>query len=58
MEEKYYSIRQTSNLLRIKVRTAREWLRSGKIKAMKDESSGRWKVPESEIMRLTNANKS
>lgn len=57
MEEKYYSIRQASNLLKIKVRTAREWLRQGKLKALKDEASGRWKVPESEIMRLTNANK-
>lgn len=57
MEEKYYSIRQTSNLLKIKVRTAREWLRKGKMKAVKDSSSGRWRVPESEIKRLTDVHK-
>ena len=57
MNEKFYSIRQVSNLLKIKVRTAREWLRSGKIKAQKDELSGRWKIPASEIERLTNVHK-
>ena len=57
MDEKYYSIRQASNLLKIKVRTAREWLRSGKIKAVKDDISGRWRIPEDEIMRLRNVHK-
>ena len=49
---KYYTLRQASNLLGIKVRTAREWLRQGKLHAEKDKVSGRWKVSETEIKRL------
>ena len=54
--EKYYSIRQASNILGIKVRTVREWIRNGKITAIKYGASNRWFIPESEIRRLTNGN--
>lgn len=50
--EKRYSIRQASELLGIKVRTVREWIRLGKIKATKYEVSNRWFISESEIKRL------
>ncbi len=49
---KQYSIKQASNLLKIKVRTTREWLRSGKLKGTKDSVSGRWSISEDEIKRL------
>lgn len=55
--EKMYNVRQTSNLLGIKVRTVREWIRNGKLKAGKYDVSNRWFVPESEIERLTNGQK-
>lgn len=51
--ERYYNIRQTSNLLGIKVRTAREWIRNGKLKAIKYGASNRWFIPEEEIKRIT-----
>ena len=51
-EENTYTIRQASNLLGIKVRTAREWLRTGKLHAKKDERSHRWKISDVEIKRL------
>ena len=50
---KHYNIRQASMLLGIKVRTVREWIRSGKIQAIKYPVSARWFIPESEITRLT-----
>lgn len=49
---KTYSIKQASNLLGIKVRTTREWLRKGKLNGVKDDSSKRWVIPEEEIKRL------
>ena len=50
--EKNYSIKQASEVLGIKVRTVREWIRDGKIKAKKYDVSNRWFIPESEIIRL------
>ena len=52
MDEKYYGIRQASNLLGIKVRTVREWIRNGKLKAVKYGVSNRWFIAESEIRRV------
>ena len=51
--EKYYNIRQASNLLGIKVRTVREWIRNGKLKAIKYGESNRWFISEEEIKRIT-----
>lgn len=56
-EEKNYNIVKTAELLGIKVRTVRQWIRDGKIKAVKYEVSNRWFIPESEIERLKNGNK-
>lgn len=56
MEEKRYNIRQASNLLGIKVRTIREWIRNGKLKAQKYEVSNRWFITESEVERILNGN--
>lgn len=53
----YYTIREAANLLGIKVRTVREWIRFGKLNGEKDSKSKRWKIPQNEIERLMNANK-
>ncbi len=50
--EKGYNLIETANLLGIKVRTAREWVHNGKMRANKIEGSRRWIVMESEIKRL------
>lgn len=50
--EKYYNLNEASVLLGIKVRTAREWVHNGKMKAVKYPNSKMWHVPESEIRRL------
>jgi len=49
---RYYNIRQTSDLLGIKVRTVREWIKNGKLKAKKYDVSNRWFIPESEISKI------
>ena len=54
MEQKYYNVRQTANLLGIKVRTVREWIRNGKLRAAKYEVSNRWFISEEEIKRIRN----
>lgn len=54
--ERGYNLIQTAELLGLKVRTVREWVHSGKIRANKIEGSRRWIVMESEIKRLQNAN--
>ena len=50
--EKRYNIKQASELLGIKVRTVREWIKLGKLKAEKYEVSNRWFIYESEIKRV------
>ena len=50
--EKHYSLKETAELLGIKLRTAREWVRTGRLKAKKYGDSTRWYVPESEIARI------
>lgn len=54
--EKYYNLNQTAELLGIKVRTVREWVRKGQIKANKLTGTRRWAVSETEIVRLQNGN--
>ena len=51
-----YSLRETAKILGVKVRTLRDWLRSGKLVAEKNES-GRWRVSAAEIARLSHDNK-
>ena len=52
MIEKGYNLLQVADLLGIKVRTARAWVRKGILKAHKIPGSPRWIVMESEIKRL------
>ena len=51
--EKNYSLRQASEVLGIRVRTVREWIRQGKLKAQKYPISNRWFITEDEIKRVT-----
>lgn len=55
--EKGYNLIEVANLLGIKVRTAREWVHNGKIKANKIPNSRRWIVMESEVERLQGVRK-
>lgn len=52
MIEKNYSIKQAAKLLGIQVRTVREWLRKGMIKAKKYEGCPMWFISESEIEKI------
>lgn len=52
MIEKNYSIREAAEVLGIKVRTVREWLRRGIVHGKKYENCPMWFIPESEIKRL------
>jgi excisionase family DNA binding protein len=51
MGEKLYSTRKTAQLLGVSVRTVRRWCQYKRIRAYKTVG-GRWRIPESEIMRL------
>ena len=50
----YYTIRQTSDILGVKVRTIREWIKKGKIKAEKNDykHSNQWYISDDEINRV------
>ena len=50
--EKGYSVLQSAELLGVKARTIREWIRTGVLHAQKIEGSRRWVILESEIKRL------
>lgn len=49
-----YSLRNAAELLGVKTRTAREWVKNGKLAAVKYEGSERWYVSEEEIERVKN----
>ena len=55
--ERYYNLKETSVLLGIKVRTAREWVHNGKMNAVQYANGKSWYVPESEIRRIQNGDK-
>lgn len=55
--ERHYNLNEASILLGIKVRTAREWVHNGKMKAVKYADSKSWYVPASEIRRIQNGDK-
>ena len=50
--EKGYNLNEVAELLGIKVRTVRQWIKDGKINANKIAGTRRWVVRESEIKRL------
>ena len=50
--DRMYNLNETAYLLGIRVRTARQWVHAGKIKAQKYEKSRRWYVTEAEIKRI------
>lgn len=52
MVEKNYSIKEVAEVLGIKVRTVRDWLRRGIIKAKKYKNSPMWFISESEIEKI------
>ena len=56
--ERHYNLNEVSVLLGIKVRTAREWIHNGKMKAVKYTNSPQWYVPESEIRRIQHGDNS
>ena len=50
--ERGYNLNEVAELLGLKVRTVRQWVKDGKVKATKIAGSRRWIVTESEIRRL------
>lgn len=50
--ERFYNVNRAADALGIKVRTLRQWIHTGKIKAGKYPVSNRWYIAESEIRRL------
>lgn len=50
MEKAYYTLLETANIFKIRIRTVREWLKIGKIQAAKHGTM--WRVSASEIDRL------
>lgn len=52
--EKAYNLNEVARLLGVTVRTVRQWVRTGVIKADKIQGTRRWIVMESEIKRLQN----
>ena len=47
-----YSIRDVANIVGVKVRTVREWIRLGKIKGEKNPISRRWFFTKEEVDRI------
>lgn len=54
--EKGYDLAQVAECLCVKVRTVRQWVHDGKIKAHKHEGTKKYVVLESEVRRLQGGN--
>ena len=54
MDKRMYNLYDAANVIGIKIRTAREWIHNGKLKAVKYPNSQRWYVSEKEIKRILN----
>jgi len=52
-----YTLQEVAKAAGVQVRTVREWLKLGKIKATKDQNGYRWLVSEDELRRLINGHK-
>ena len=48
---KMYKMREAAAIFGIKVRTLRQWVRDGKVKAERDGNDWYWLISESEIKR-------
>ena len=55
--EQYYDIRAAAQLLGMTVRTVRQWVHDGKIKAVQYVRRGKWYIPETEKNRVRNGGK-
>lgn len=47
-----YNIRDAARLCGVKVRTMRQWIRGGRIRAEKQKNGWWWQIPETEIERI------
>ena len=54
--EKGYNLNEVARFLGLKVRTVRQWVHDGKLKAKKIPGTQRYIVLESEIRRLQDGN--
>lgn len=50
--QKYYTLKQVSEITGVKMRTLRDWLSRGKLKAIKYPNQRRWFVSAEELNRL------
>lgn len=48
-----YTVDEAAKMLKLKVRTVREMIRTGRIEAFKYPSGKMWLIPQTEIERLT-----
>lgn len=52
MVEKMYTIKEASAVLGLKVRTVREYIRKGKIKACQYKDGRMWHIKESDLLAV------
>lgn len=52
--EKGYNLAKTAEFLGLKVRTVRQWIHDGRLRAEKPQGGKNWIVLESEIRRIQN----
>ena len=52
--EKGYNLNEVANILGVKVRTIRYWIKTKKIDAHKIYGTNRWVIMESEVERMVN----
>lgn len=51
---KFYSTPQVAKMFSVTVGTVRDWIREGKLEAVKPGGRGHWRVAEEELRRFAN----
>jgi excisionase family DNA binding protein len=49
---KWYRIAEVATALSVNHGTVRKWIIAGKVQAARTGATGRWRIPESELLRL------
>lgn len=55
--ERGYNLKEVAGMFGLQVRTIRQWIHEGKIKAVKPKGAKQWVVFESELRRVQDADK-
>lgn len=56
MEERYYTIEEVSEMLRVSIRTVYRWIKDGALRAVQVRRSGGYRIPKDALDEFIDSN--